>query len=435
MKDDPLAGLEEVPWRRLGTSGGEQATGLPKILRQLAEIRDPEAWLEAYGELPARAYLTHSHGPYVSEAAAPAVPFVVALLPLVPGPLPPPYPSGLHCMEVLFLELVSICNGVVPSRQEHLEQARRWGDGNARVPSEEDIAREHQILQRARTAVRRELERLLVYLDHPTPAVRSAVYALVQALPEERVRVEPLLREKLADEQDAVARSELLLALDGKVTCPGVPSQIGCIPVAERMHLWKTESAREVRLVLAYSLVMQLRDEAPSDCMGQLARAMGKIPVLPSEQRSRAGLSSEQIFFLAAEQGRQQSLLLYSNDAQVLAREAYLSLRSSVALEALWEALSEGYFRDSPEPVLLLLHALSGNSTLSPSWEELRTQPRSSDAHGEPLRPFPEGQLDALSARVLACLLSSEWFWPWGGEMLAVYGLPSTRDGLLLRLG
>ncbi len=67
-RKDPLAGLEKVPWQRLGTSGGERATRLPTILRQLAETRDPEAWLEAYTALPSQAYLTHSHGPYVSEA-------------------------------------------------------------------------------------------------------------------------------------------------------------------------------------------------------------------------------------------------------------------------------------------------------------------------------------------------------------------------------
>ncbi len=406
-KKDPLAGLEKVPWLRLGTSGGERATELPKILRRLAETRDPEAWLEAYTELPSRAYLTHCHGPYVSEAAAYAVPFVVALLPLAPGPLPPPYPPDCECVEFLLAELVAICEGIVSSRQERLEKAQRWGGDISQVPSEEVIAREHQILQRARSAVRQELDRLLVYIDHPAPWVRGEIYNLALALPEERERFEPLLWRRLVLERDSAVRSWLLLALDGEACCVGSEKHPQYLPLPSLLAWWESETLEEARLVLAYLLVMRLQEEAPVGCFPLLARAMG--------------------------QGGRWPLRFKISYA---AHCAYLPLRGRTALEALVEALEQGQSQTEPKAIGLLLHALSGNPTPSP-WIPtiLGRPPHYMPILREPLSAFPDGPLGELQERVLGVLAAGDWFWPWGGDMLQAYGLPPARGSLLEKLG
>jgi hypothetical protein len=408
-KKDPLAGLEKVPWRRLETSGGERATELPKILRRLAETRAPEAWLEAYTELPSRAYLTHCHGPYVSEAAAYAVPFVVALLPLAPGPLPPPYPPDCECVGFLLAELVLICGGIVHSRQERIEDMQRWGGDTSQVPSEEAIAREHQILQRARSAVRQELDRLLVYIDLPAPQVRGAIYDLARALPEERERFEPLLWRRLALERDSVVRSWLLLALDGEATSMGAEKHPRLLPLPSLLAWWESETLEDARLVLAYLLVARLQDEAPQGCFPLLARAMGQ-----------GGLT----------------LSLLGFGIGYAAHCAYLPLRGQAALEALVEALEQGQFQTRPGAIGLLLHALSGSPTPSP-WLPIGfgSPPHHLDVPEPPLPTFPDGPLGELQERVLGVLAASDWFWPWGGGMLQAYGLPPAREALREKLG
>jgi hypothetical protein len=406
---DPLEGLEKVPWQRLETSGGGRATALPRILRRLAEIRDPEAWLKAYGELPARAYLTHSHGPYVSEAAAYAVPFVMALLPLVSGPLPPYCPPGSERIELLLFELVSICNGIVPSRQDHLEQVSRWGGNVPRVPSEEVIAREHQILQRARSVVRRELDRLLVYIDHPGPQVRGAMCALAQALPEERERFEPLLWRRLVCERDSEVRSWLLLALDGEATSMGAEKHPRHLPLSSLLTWWESETLVQARIVLAYLLVMRLQDEAPRGCFPLLAQAMGQ-----------GGLTLSRLGFWIGNE----------------VHGVYLPLRGQAALEALVEVFEQGQYRSNPGALGLLLHVLSGDLTPSP-WlpSGFGSPPHHLDVPKTPLAAFPDGPLGELQERVLGVLAASDWFWPWGSDMLQAYGLPPTREALREKLG
>ncbi|RYZ44641.1 MAG: hypothetical protein EOO72_05740, partial [Myxococcaceae bacterium] len=400
MTDDPLTGLDDIPWHQLATSGCGHATELPRVLRALATTRDPETWLmEVYPTLPSEALLTHCHGPYVSEAAAPAVPFLVALLPLAP--------DG-RCVSCLLYELEAIAAGVVTLAEEWRAQRRQlsWWKDLPEPPLEEELAQEreaHRLREQARLAVRQELERILAYLDHPDAAARSMAYALCQALPEERARFEPLLWKRLEQEQDDHARSGLLLVLDGEATSQEARAQHpGYLPLPLLLGEWESRPHEEARYVVAYLLVRRLGDSAPAACFPVLARALGRPGVTLGSVRP---------------------------EVWSMTMEAYMPLREECALEAILDVLTTGAYAQSPAVVGLLLHALSGSAEPSPWLMVVGNPPVPRRDPDAVLTPW-SGPVTALQRRTLHALALSDRFWPWGGAMLEAYGLPSVRREL-----
>lgn len=389
---DPLQGLGLVPWDQLETAGGQRATRLAEVLRELAETKDAERWMEVYSALPMEACLTHSHGPYVSEATAPAVPFVAALLPLAPD---------IDCLSCLLVELRDICASI-ETRAEDLQDLSPWPQQGVTIAPRE-IERQTRFRQQSRKAVIEELARIKEYADHPDAGVRALVYDIARWLPDGWPVFSEVLPPEIEQERDDQARLWLLLALDGEAA----GKTLGRMPLELLMTQWQEASTADLGFLAAYLLVLRLRDEAPSGCFPVVVRALW-----------RGGISYERLEFSVRE----------------AAHVAYLPLRGTSALDAVLELLEQFGCLEQFWIAGLALHGISGSCAPSP-WHQGNVGPR----RRSPL-PRLEQRIAVMSLKeqqkkALRLLVTRDWFWPWGGELLEAYGLPGTRDELLLRLG
>ncbi len=169
---DPIAGLDDVPWKSLTHAYGP-AEDTPHLLRRLAEgDADEETWGELF------ASLTHQGTVYAASAAA--APFLIALTQVATG-------EDLHALLDM-LEPIA-----------------------AGASDEEPVA------ERCKRAAEAGLARYVELLAHGNPTVRSLAAKLVARFPQRAKEWRAPLEGAIDRERDAAARVELITSYDAIV--------------------------------------------------------------------------------------------------------------------------------------------------------------------------------------------------------------------------
>jgi hypothetical protein len=373
-----LAGLDDVPWRSLHHAYGP-ATDVPG---QLSALLAPDA--------PTRERALHQlygniwHQGTVYEASSHAVPFLIKLV---------AYPGTPDRASILYL------------------LAALAGDG---APSAEADPTERA----AHDAVGATLPLYLSLLDpaHDTD-LRAAAIAVVAAFPERAAESVPPLQASLAAEREPEVRLWLMSALS-QVMASGAPEQAYLADVLAR-----TDDS-QLAFLAAAALTARAGAATPQPAVDALVEAVGTLGAVgPDGDRSdlddaMASLGSYQwpgVVELAAERLAQ----LGRERAQPALLRAFLRTRDGDSARTVAERLLDLAFNEGqPLPKPTAISKRPDGRLKVKYWGTARQPERAATS------------LTPDQRAVLAALAAHGPFWEQEHDLLALYGLPDTREGL-----
>jgi tetratricopeptide (TPR) repeat protein len=382
---ETLAGLDDVPWRALLLAYGP-ATDVPSQLRALLA---PDA--QTRGRALRQLYGNIWHQGSVYEATAHAVPFLIKLL---------AYPGTPDRTGILYLLAAIAESGGSAS-----------GDPTAKA---------------AHDAVSAGLG---LYLDLLDPAhsqeLRAAAIATLTAFPERSAQSVSRLQAALAMERDAQTRLWLLWAL-GQVMDESEEANAYFADIVSRTAdpdlaflaaaalAGRTGEATPPRAVEALLAAIGAADGAESNTESN-TESNGETPDLDDEM---APLASDQWPGMIEFAVERLATLGEGQAEQALAR-ALQRTRDGDAARAVAEALLDRVFNDGQiRPKGVARSRLPDGRWKVAYWEAARPPERGATT------------LTASQRLALEALAAHDPFWAQEHDLLTLYGLPATRDGL-----
>ena len=252
---DPLTGLDDVPWRDLHHAYGP-ASDVPNLLRMLT-ANDEEVRHSALEDLGGS--LCHQGDVY--EATAYAVPFLLQLLesPSIPGKYD----------LLAFLEAIANGGPWLTADHDWMEEVLTREGRDFQT----EIEQAQGYVQAARAAVRDGLDTYLECLQDSSAFVRERAFALLCALPECGPVLFSEVLPKLEKEPDPATQAQMVHHLGYLLATP--PASADPAPGMELLsRLLNTTGDRRVRFAAAVALVSLEGDGAPSKAAAVLEEAV-----------------------------------------------------------------------------------------------------------------------------------------------------------------
>jgi HEAT repeat protein len=280
-----LKGLEDVAWAKYDHAYGP-ADDVPDLIRALAS-QDREARARAQYDL----YGTLWNQGTVYQATQFAVPYLVELL----------EESDTVDRPWLLIYLSALAHG---ASHHEIHQDLMLYDGERDTPEfRAKIVRELEWVAAANIAVRRGLDVYRRLLTHDDPSTRASAAYLLGGLRQETATTVPVLKARLDEEEDIVARASIAEALGSLGDEPLIRMRL--------LDLVQHDVAPYVRWAAARTLAFLAGDGAPEGVEDALIELLGDPSMLeeyhsqsPWAEDNTPGATAQALLALGPERAR-----------------------------------------------------------------------------------------------------------------------------------